>query len=224
MSPGPSCRRTPTSSTSRCGRRTTIPARPSPSSRPTTPAARLASYLEDLSAAVADGSVPAGALGRSASTSSGATGSSVTSSLPDGRQPARHVPDRARVQGTRGRLHRASRHDHRHLRVPEHHRRRPRARPGHAGTRIFAHAEERRLFYVALTRARRAVILITPPNRMSPFVVELLEHSNVAVDGDSPVEICPKCGIGTTVRRPSLDRPFLGCSTFPACDYKRSLR
>lgn len=39
----------------------------------------------------------------------------------------------------------------------------------------FEHAEERRLFYVALTRARRGVVLITPSQRMSPFVIELLQ-------------------------------------------------
>ena len=38
----------------------------------------------------------------------------------------------------------------------------------------FAHAEERRLFYVALTRARQEVTIITSPSRISPFVVELL--------------------------------------------------
>jgi DNA helicase-4 len=43
----------------------------------------------------------------------------------------------------------------------------------------FAHAEERRLLYVALTRARREVVLIAPPDRMSPFVVELLEYPYV---------------------------------------------
>jgi DNA helicase-4 len=50
----------------------------------------------------------------------------------------------------------------------------------------FAHAEERRLLYVALTRARRGVVLIAPPDRMSPFVVELLEDPHVKiVDGEA---------------------------------------
>lgn len=38
----------------------------------------------------------------------------------------------------------------------------------------FAHAEERRLFYVALTRARRRVYLICDRNAPSPFATELL--------------------------------------------------
>ena len=39
----------------------------------------------------------------------------------------------------------------------------------------FPRAEERRLFYMALTRARRAVLLISHPRRTSPFVIELLK-------------------------------------------------
>jgi DNA helicase-4 len=87
----------------------------------------------------------------------------------------------------------------------------------------FPHAEERRLFYVALTRARRAAVLITDPRRMSPFVIELLNdpHVTVARTGDAPVEICPGCGHGRLVRRNGRFGPFLGCSAFPACTYTR---
>lgn len=90
----------------------------------------------------------------------------------------------------------------------------------------FEHAEERRLFYVALTRARRQVVLIAPARQMSPFVVELLGDPNVTVAGDrdQPVEICPQCRKGTIVRRVSRFGPFLACSAFPACTYKRSER
>ena len=87
----------------------------------------------------------------------------------------------------------------------------------------FPRAEERRLFYVALTRARRAVLLITHPRRMSPFVIELLKDPHVTVTGntDAPVEICPGCGQGRLVERNGRFGPFLGCSTFPACTYTR---
>lgn len=90
----------------------------------------------------------------------------------------------------------------------------------------FPHAEERRLFYVALTRARRAVLLITHPRRMSPFVIELLKDPHVTVTGtsDAPAEICPRCGQGTLVERNGKFGPFLGCSTFPACTHTRQVQ
>ncbi|MBV9659869.1 MAG: UvrD-helicase domain-containing protein [Acidimicrobiales bacterium] len=105
----------------------------------------------------------------------------------------------------------------------------------------YDHAEERRLFYVALTRARCAVTLITDPQRMSPFVVELLASGNVTVDGRpvktadgqgrrpsdgraaTAVQICPRCEKGTLVERHGRYGPFFGCSAFPACTYTRSL-
>nr|WP_272943991.1 UvrD-helicase domain-containing protein [Serinicoccus marinus] len=43
-----------------------------------------------------------------------------------------------------------------------------------AGGDTYPHAEERRLFYVALTRARRGVLLISPEHNPSPFVTELI--------------------------------------------------
>ena len=89
----------------------------------------------------------------------------------------------------------------------------------------FAHAEERRLLYVSLTRARSEVVLIAPPDRMSPFVVELLKDPHVSLtdDGGHPVEICPKCGEGTLVVRNGPYRQFLACSTFPSRTYRRKL-
>jgi DNA helicase-4 len=88
---------------------------------------------------------------------------------------------------------------------------------------LFPHAEERRLLYVALTRARRAVTLITPPQRMSPFLVELIKDPNVIVAGgvENPVEICPRCEKGITVPRRGPHEVFIGCSTFPTCNYIR---
>jgi DNA helicase-4 len=90
----------------------------------------------------------------------------------------------------------------------------------------FPHAEERRLFYVALTRARRAVLLISHPQRISPFVIELLKDPHVTVAGNSEalLELCPECGRGTLVERNGRFGPFLGCSAFPACKYTRGVR
>jgi DNA helicase-4 len=88
----------------------------------------------------------------------------------------------------------------------------------------FAYAEERRLLYVALTRARREVVLIAPPDSMSPFVVELLKDPLVSLTDNKggPVEIC-ECGNGTMVIQKGRFGPFLGCSTFPLCTNTRKL-
>jgi DNA helicase IV len=83
------------------------------------------------------------------------------------------------------------------------------------------HAEERRLFYVALTRARRAVMLVSVEHRASPFVVELVRDHNlqpVNIDSmQSTFHICPKCKKGTMVPRRGPHGQFYGCSRFPAC-------
>lgn len=86
----------------------------------------------------------------------------------------------------------------------------------------FEHAEERRLFYVALTRARRQVIVLSPPGLESPFVIELNDSKDVeqiGADGDTAagLKICSICGLGTLVPRQGPYGEFLGCSRFPAC-------
>jgi DNA helicase-4 len=86
----------------------------------------------------------------------------------------------------------------------------------------FPHAEDRRLFYVALTRARRAVTLFAVSGQESPFVVELLREGRLGVasgDGVRPVQLCPACKDGTLQPRRSRYGEFLGCSNFPGCTH-----
>lgn len=91
----------------------------------------------------------------------------------------------------------------------------------------FPFSEERRLFYVALTRARRGVTLFTVAGQESPFVVELIGMPGVVVADDGgpgePVQACPACGKGTLVRRSGRYGAFLGCSRFPACRGKATV-
>ncbi len=65
------------------------------------------------------------------------------------------------------------------------------------------YAEERRLFYVALTRTKNKVYLITPQHRPSRFITELMNtHTNIVLNGpalDDNMSIdfrykCPRCG------------------------------
>lgn len=49
--------------------------------------------------------------------------------------------------------------------------------------RSYDYAEERRLFYVALTRTRNRVFILTPKLKPSRFVLELLNYDNVILHG-----------------------------------------
>ena len=88
------------------------------------------------------------------------------------------------------------------------------------------YAEERRLFYVGLTRARKSVTLITIQNKESPFISELVKDHGVSVlDSYGNVRsrtICPSCGLGFLVHRDGKYGPFMGCSRFPTCKYTRN--
>ena len=92
----------------------------------------------------------------------------------------------------------------------------------------FPHAEERRLFYVALIRARRHVTLIGVQDRESAFVAELLEDERLDLSPLSTVSLsapCPTCGLGVLVvlKRRADGGEFLGCSKFPACTFTRRI-
>ena len=85
-------------------------------------------------------------------------------------------------------------------------------------------AEERRLFYVALTRAKRRVFLVADGGLPSPFVKELIDDRyDVTVFGQLPENDvpCPKCVSGRLKRRENErnESTFYSCSNFPYCDY-----
>lgn len=96
----------------------------------------------------------------------------------------------------------------------------------------FKDAEERRLFYVALTRAKRHAYVLGNWNLPSRFTKELLleqkQYGIMAVDAGGnqlpPSELlaCKKCKTGAMVRRSnSLDGSvFFSCSNFPYCEAK----
>jgi DNA helicase-4 len=90
----------------------------------------------------------------------------------------------------------------------------------------YPFAEERRLFYVAMTRAYKQVRLYTTLGEPSQFLVELVKLRLITiepVDGDS-LEACPGCGNGVLKMREGRYGKFEGCSRFPACDYKRNIK
>jgi DNA helicase-4 len=85
----------------------------------------------------------------------------------------------------------------------------------------FPYAEERRLFYVALTRARRSVLLLTRTGHESPFLIELIRDNALRVrsprGADITPVICPKCKTRVMRQRRGKRGPFLGCDGYPLC-------
>ena len=84
----------------------------------------------------------------------------------------------------------------------------------------YPFAEERRLFYVAMTRARRGVYLVTDPERPSAFVRELLQSfPDLRQLGEFPPPgpPCPRCHSGQLV--PSQSSKNLRCSNYPYCQH-----
>ena len=85
-------------------------------------------------------------------------------------------------------------------------------------------AEERRLLYVAITRARRQVYLLADGGPPSEFVTELIDGGyDVEVFG-RPLEgdvSCPRCTGGRLERRENArgGGVFYGCSNFPLCEH-----
>lgn len=86
-------------------------------------------------------------------------------------------------------------------------------------------AEERRLFYVAVTRAKHQVFLLADSHHPSPFITELLNGEyEVKVFGRSPhaETNCPACVGGRLKSRESEHRTFYGCSNYPYCSYTQN--
>lgn len=95
----------------------------------------------------------------------------------------------------------------------------------------FAHAEERRLFYVAITRARNRVYLVSDMAVASEFVVELLNKKYPIELDEFEVSIsqkifqkirCKQCKTGTLTRKEGANGIFYGCNHFPLCKHSES--
>ncbi|QJP10010.1 UvrD-helicase domain-containing protein [Pseudomonas multiresinivorans] len=92
------------------------------------------------------------------------------------------------------------------------------------GGETYPFGEERRLFYVALTRAKRSVAMFTVKNQVSVFLKELVKDGAVKVidpeEGQPQRQACPACKVGEIVKKTSKYGDFLACSNYPACEYK----
>jgi DNA helicase IV len=91
----------------------------------------------------------------------------------------------------------------------------------------FPDAEERRLFYVAITRAKSRVYLICNPYEVSPFAGELMyggfpvEKEEFGISKSAVLRQTSKCAFcesGTMIPRKKGAETFMGCSNYPACN------
>ena len=87
----------------------------------------------------------------------------------------------------------------------------------------FRFAEERRLFYVALTRTKKDVYLLCAYPEESLFINELkvdLNYKHVSKPTTLTSTQCTYCKTGKLVVRtnPKTQQQFLGCSHYPICD------
>ena len=83
-------------------------------------------------------------------------------------------------------------------------------------------AEERRLFYVALTRTKNKVYLMVSENE-SLFAKEIKQYSNYLIQGrygETDLVNCPWCKTGRLVIRKNsqMGKNFVGCSHYPNCN------
>ncbi|MTI71103.1 MAG: hypothetical protein FH751_12710 [Firmicutes bacterium] len=90
----------------------------------------------------------------------------------------------------------------------------------------FPFAEERRLFYVAITRTKNTTYILAPDKKPSIFVDELIKDEKVKYEfstNENSIQEnpnCPKCQKGYLILRKNTktNRAFLGCTNYPHCD------
>ena len=86
---------------------------------------------------------------------------------------------------------------------------------------VFPNSEERRLFYVALTRAKKKVFLATGSGKRSEFIDEVIKSPiDIEIFGKKLPEEpkCEKCKKGTL--RLKEEFGFWGCKNHPYCKNK----
>ena len=90
------------------------------------------------------------------------------------------------------------------------------------GKEEYPYAEERRLFYVALTRAKDKAYLVVEEGNESVFVTEM--EKRFEQDLKKEAFTCPRCG-GSLVKRQGKYGEFYGCSNYrtTGCTFTRKI-
>ena len=94
----------------------------------------------------------------------------------------------------------------------------------------FEDAEERRLFYVALTRTKGTIFLLSDIYNKSPFIEEIINDNKNEIfflnDKDITLQNCPKCKTGFLKKRGdsnNKNKEFYGCSNYPRCKFTENV-
>lgn len=89
----------------------------------------------------------------------------------------------------------------------------------------YPDAEERRLFYVALTRTKNKIFFIADFYQQSVFIKEVVADNDTDIHHlnfkDADPESCLECKNGLLVKRKD---GFYGCSNYPLCKYTQSIK
>lgn len=89
----------------------------------------------------------------------------------------------------------------------------------------YPFAEERRLYYVAMTRCKTFLYLMVDLTRRSSFVQELeRSYAQHREGGQRAANLCPQCQGGKLVKRKGTYGLFWGCSRYPRCTYTLSTK
>ncbi|MDH5570904.1 MAG: UvrD-helicase domain-containing protein, partial [Gammaproteobacteria bacterium] len=84
----------------------------------------------------------------------------------------------------------------------------------------YPHAEERRLMYVAITRAKRSMFIFSSKSRPSDFTKEIAQLPRVkAPKSLIPDHPCPECDTGELRIRVGKYGGFWGCTNYPDCKH-----
>ena len=92
----------------------------------------------------------------------------------------------------------------------------------------YLFAEERRLFYVALTRTKNKVYILTPVNNPSSFVLEIIKYNQVKLYNKTGIKLskkphlCPKCGYPLIRKYNSfkINNLYICSNEKELCDFK----
>ena len=93
----------------------------------------------------------------------------------------------------------------------------------------YEFAEERRLFYVALTRTKEKLFIVSDIHNSSTFINEIVDDNTEKEiqylnNRDYVAKYCPECKLGSLVEKNVDDKYFYGCSNYPLCDYTDEIR